>query len=285
MKKLTFLVVMACFIIYGLAAQQNNMVRINGGTFTMGSSVNEAGRESDETQREVTVSSFSIGKYPVTVGEFRRYAANNQTVAELLGGGFIIENGQLVQKADANWRNPYISQADNHPVVMISFFDAIFYCNWLSEQENLTPAYTVDAELNVTWNRNTNGYRLPTEAEWEYACRAGTTTAYNTGASVTASQANYIINISRTTTPVGNYPANAWGLHDMHGNVWEWCWDWYGAYATGAQTNPAGAVSGSLRVIRGGGWTSIGQRLRSARRDKDSPWNTYYFSGFRLVRP
>ena len=282
MKKLTILIIMVCFIVSGLAAQQNNMVRINGGTFTMGSPANETNRRNSETQRQVTVSSFSISKYPVTVGEFRRYAANNETVAELAGGDFVIENGRVVQKADANWRNPYISQADNHPVVMISWFDAIFYCNWLSQQENLTPAYTIDAELNVTWNRNANGYRLPTEAEWEYACRAGTTTTYNTGATITTSQANF--NNTRTT-PVGNYPANSWGLHDMHGNVYEWCWDWYGAYPAGAQNNPTGAVSGTNRVRRGGSWFSVSSNLRSAYRDSSYPILMNNYIGFRLVRP
>ncbi|MCL2764840.1 MAG: formylglycine-generating enzyme family protein [Treponema sp.] len=288
MKKISILIIMACFLVAGLAAQQSNMMRINGGTFTMGSPANEAGRDSGEIQRQVTVSSFSIGKYPVTVDEYRRFvnATNYRTVAELIGGGIIIENGRPVQKADANWKNPYISQTDHHPVVMISWLDAVLYCNWLSEQEGLIPAYTGDNNLNVTWNRNANGYRLPTEAEWEYACRAGTTTAYNTGATITTNQANFSPFGADKTTSIGDYPANAWGLHDMHGNVYEWCWDWYGAYPSGAQTNPIGAVSGSLRVARGGSWNEVSQGLRSANRFHYHPLIAgSYFVGFRVVRP
>ncbi|MCL2765935.1 MAG: formylglycine-generating enzyme family protein [Treponema sp.] len=295
MKKIIILFTMACFLVAGLAAQQNNMVRINGGTFTMGSPAGEVGHESDETQRQVTVSSFSISKYPVTVGEFRRFvnSANYRTQAER-DGGFVIIYYDVELKDDANWRNPRFTQGDNHPVVLVSWFDAIEYCNWLSRQEGLTPAYTVSG-MNVTWNRNANGYRFPTEAEWEYACRAGTTTPFNTGNNITTNQANYDGNYPynnnakgenrERTTPVGSFPANAWGLHDMHGNVWEWCWDWYGDYITGAQNNPTGAVSGSDRVIRGGSWSFYGRYLRSAQRYGYDPWYWYYDVGFRLVRP
>jgi len=296
MKKLSFLMVIACFIVFGLAAQQNNMVRINGGTFTMGSPVNEVAREYDELQRQVTVSSFSMGRNAVTVGEFRRFvnATNYRIDTEEYDGGLVVINEDFVLKADANWKNPYFTQGDNHPVVLVSWFDAIEYCNWLSRLEGLNPAYTINGN-NVTWNRNANGYRLPTEAEWEYACRAGTTTPFNTGNNITTNQANYNGNFPynnnakgeyrQRTTPVGSFPANAWGLHDMHGNVFEWCWDWYGFYATGAQTNPTGAVSGENRVLRGGSWYYDGQGLRSAYRLHVIPGSRYSNIGFRVVRP
>ena len=234
-------------------------VRIEGGTFTMGSPANEAGRGSDEIQRQVTISSFQMSRYPVTQREYQ----------EVMG------------------TNPSRFRGDNLPVENVSWFDAIEYCNRRSQREGLTPAYTISGSGNdrtVTWNRNANGYRLPTEAEWEYACRAGTTTAYNTGASITTSQANFNRTIDRTT-PVDRYPANRWGLYDMHGNVWEWCWDWYGAYASGAQTNPTGAVSGATRVIRGGSWVGNGQNLRSAYRGVTAPSDRFDDRGFRLLRP
>ena len=139
------------------------------------------------------------------------------------------------------------------------------------------------------------GCRLPTEAEWEYACRAGTTTPFSTGNNLTTSQANYNGNYPynnnlegeyrQQTTPVGSFAANAYGLFDMHGNVWEWCSDWYGGYSTSAQTNPKGASSGSDRVRRGGGWGSFAYYCRAAYRYYDTPDYNDYNLGFRLVSP
>ena len=222
-------------------------VRIPGGTFMMGSTANEPGRDNDEVQHQVTVSSFYMGRYEVTQKEY-------QEVMD---------------------RNPSHFKGDNLPVENVSWFDAVMYCNWRSQLEGLTPVYTISGSgdnRTVTWNRNANGradgYRLPTEAEWEYACRAGTTTAYNTGAAISDNTGWYSANSDRTTHPVGQKPANAWGLYDMHGNVSEWCWDRYGDYSTGApmETNPFGASSGSYRVLRGGSWFLIAQYLRSAYR-------------------
>jgi formylglycine-generating enzyme required for sulfatase activity len=129
-----------------------------------------------------------------------------------------------------------------------------------------------------------NGYRLPTEAEWEYACRAGTTTAYNTGDIINDNTGWYSTNSGSKTQQVGLKPANAWGLYDMHGNVWEWCWDWYKEDITEDNTDPTGAVIGFLRVQRGGSWYDFGWNLRSARRDCYTPSFRYYDIGFRLVR-
>ena len=287
MKKLMIFFVMVGFFIPFLTAQQNNMVRINGGTFTMGSPVNEAGRRSDEIQRQVTVSAFYMSRYEITQREYQ----------EIMG------------------ENPSDFRGDNLPVENVTWVKAVEYCNRRSHREGLTLAYRIDGN-NVTWNRDATGYRLPTEAEWEYACRAGTTTAYNTGNNITTEQANFngrrkwqevveTINefgiVTRTridrqegedrerTTPVGSFLPNDWGLYDMHGNVCEWCWDWYGDYTTGAQTNPTGAASGDGRVLRGGSWYILAQYLRSAFRYYNSGINypNYRIShfGFRVVRP
>jgi formylglycine-generating enzyme required for sulfatase activity len=158
------------------------------------------------------------------------------------------------------------------------------YCNRLSQREGLTSAYQLSG-TNVTCNWNANGYRLPTEAEWEYACRAGTTTAYNTGNTISTNTGWYGDNSNYTMHPVGQKPANAWGLYDMHGNVDEWCWDWYDSYSSGAQTNPRGPTSGSYRVGRGGCWAAGGQSLRSASRGTFNPSFKDGAMGFRLVRP
>ena len=273
-----------------------NMVYIKGGTFTMGSPANEPERINDEVQHQVTVSSFYMGKYPVTVGEFQRFvnATRYRTEAEKDRGGFVFTGSQWELKADANWRNPYFSQGDNNPVVLINWNDAVQYCNWLSGQEKLTPAYTINGN-NVTLNKNANGYRLPTEAEWEYACRAGTTTPFSTGNNITTSQANYNGNgpynnnakgeYRKKTTAVGSFTPNTWGLYDMHGNVNEWCWDWYENYSSKSQNDPIGADSGFFRVFRGGSWIKNANDLRSARRDVLMPDDRFSNIGFRIVRP
>jgi formylglycine-generating enzyme required for sulfatase activity len=240
------------------------MVRINGGTFQMGSPFNEVNRESDEVQHRVTVSSFYLGKYLVTQKEYIEFMETN----------------------------PSNFKGDNLPVEMVNWFEAVSYCNRLSQREGLTPAYTINGE-NVTWNQNANGYRLPTEAEWEYACRAGTTTPFSTGNNITTNQANYNGNYSynntketyrEKTTAVDSFSPNPLGLYDMHGNVWEWCWDWYGSYSSGSQTDPRGSSSGADRVIRGGGWSSTVRSVRSANRGNSTPTTQYRDLGFRLVR-
>ena len=239
-----------------------NMVWIPAGTFTMGSPSNEAGRNENEgPQRQVILSNgFWMGKNEVTQKEYR----------DIMG------------------TNPSNFKGDTLPVENVSWFDAIEYCNRRSQFDGLIPTYIISGTGNyrtVTWNRNANGYRLPTEAEWEYACRAGTTSAYNTGATINDNTGWYSANSGNRTNVVGLKLPNNWGLYDMHGNVMEWCWDWYGSYASGAHIDPTGATSGSYRVFRGGSWVSDGQYLRSAYRDYGNPYYRDNYIGFRLVRP
>jgi formylglycine-generating enzyme required for sulfatase activity len=243
------------------------MVRIEGGTFTMGSPSNEPERHDGEVQHQVTLSAFYMGKYQVTQAEYEAVMATN----------------------------PSNFKGSNLPVETVSWYDAVGFCNRLSQREGLTPAYTING-TNISCNWNANGYRLPTEAEWEYACRAGTITPFSTGNNITTDQANYYgfgpynnnaTGIYRqTTTAVGSFASNPWGLYDMHGNVYEWCWDWFEYnYSSEAQNNPRGPVSGVYRVIRGGGWGSSGRYLRSAYRIDGHPSGRNVSFGFRLVRP
>ncbi|MHC6204686.1 formylglycine-generating enzyme family protein [Breznakiellaceae bacterium SP9] len=233
-----------------------DMVSITGGSFMMGSPENEPGRYNDEVQHRVTITKpFYMSKTEVTQKDYQA----------LMGS------------------NPSYFKGDNLPVESVSWYDAAAFCNALSIHEGLTPAYTING-TSVTWNQSANGYRLPTEAEWEYACRAGTTTPYSSGSSVD-NAGWYYSNSGSKTHPVGTKQANAWGLYDMHGNVYEWCWDWYSAYSSGDQTDPSGAASGSYRVLRGGSWCNSAQILRSAYRDFNTPTGSNGISGFRLVRP
>jgi formylglycine-generating enzyme required for sulfatase activity len=252
------------------AAVSSNMVRIQGGTFTMGSPASEANRLSNEVQHQVTVTSFYIGKYQVTQKEWQ----------DLMGTTV----QQQRDKADPSWRMR--GEGDDYPMYYVNWYEAVEYCNARSRHEGLTPAYTV-VSGTVTLNRSANGYRLPTEAEWEYACRAGTTTPYSSGSSV--NNAGWYNNSGSTAHLVGTKQANPLGLYDMHGNVWEWCWDWFGPYSSGAQTDPMGVSSnvsaGAARVVRGGSWRDSGQILRSAFRGSYIPSGRDGDVGFRLLRP
>ena len=235
----------------------NGLVLINGGTFTMGSPSSEPGRRDDEgPQHQVTVSSFYMGIHEVTQREYQ----------------------EVMRRNSSSFRG------DSLPVEMLAWISAVEYCNARSRLEGLTPAYTVNG-MNVTWNRNANGYRLPTEAEWEYACRAGTTTAYNNGASINNDTGWYGGNSGRTTHSVGRKPANAWGLHDMHGNVSEWCWDMYEVYPSSAlPPNQTSESSGSYHVVRGGSWSDPAQSVRSASRSRGYGIDGSGATGFRVAR-
>jgi len=225
---------------------------------------------------------FYLGVDEVTVGQFRRFveATGYQTDAERDGGGYgwnadegVFDNG------DYTWRDPGFPQADDHPVLVVSWDDATGFCRWLGEKEDAN-------------------YRLPTEAEWEYACRAGTTTRYSHGddmegltevANVAASVAtpdepgDYAPPVS---APVGLRRANAFGLHDMQGNAWEWCADWYAKnyYANSPKDDPKGPATGGARVIRGGSFLSGPDETRSANRDWDPTNLRLHHMGFRVVR-
>ena len=262
-----------------------DMVKINGGTFMMGSPGGEPNRGTNETQHSVTVSGFYMSKYQVTQGLYE----------------------DIMGYLPSSMISSTYGKGDDYPVYYVTWYDAVEFCNKLSVVEGLDEVYAITgitrhddgyitaATVDVDWSKN--GYRLPTEAEWEYACRAGETTAFNWGTDkITSDQANFYASSSlyngspsgeyrATTTEVGSFSPNAWGLYDMHGNVWEWCWDWNSTYPSQPETDPTGPDSGSHRVMRGGGWFHDGQYLRSAYRYYDClPFDRFNHLGFRVAR-
>ena len=229
-----------------------DMVPISPGTFIMGSPPNEAGYRTDEgPQTIVTISKpFWMSKYEVTQGQYQ----------ELMGNSPLwLQNGGL-----------------NVPADYVSWKDAVEFCRQLTEREQAAGDIPDDLE-----------YRLPTEAQWEYACRAETTTRFSYGDDPRYQElgkyARYSSNSDGTSQLVGEKLANPWGLHDMYGNVYEWCTDWFGDYPGGGKVDPVGPDSGSSRVIRGSSWDNSQRSFRSAIRSSYEASNTDDSIGFRLV--
>ena len=214
---------------------------VPAGSFLQGSPLAEPERQDDEERRRITLTTgFYLGVHAVTLAQW-------QTVMDA---------------------NPSRFPGENRPVEGVSWDDCQEFCRKLARKDGL------GADLP-------SPYQLPTEAQWEYACRAGTQSAYFFGDRLSATQANFLANHTsggatsdrsvQETTPVGAYPANAWGLHDMHGNVFEWCQDWYALYPKREAIDPFSQPKGNVRVLRGGSWHSLARRCRSASRGWAAP--------------
>ena len=227
------------------------LVLIPKGTFMMGSPESEEGRKENETQHEVTIGKvYYLGVYEVTQAQYEKVMGKNPSYFQ----GAVVGN----ENADL-------------PVEMVSWDDAVEFCKKLSELPDEKKAGRV--------------YRLPTEAEWEYACRAGSKTAYSFDdeEGLLPEYGWFNRNSSRRTHTVGLLEPNAWGLYDMHGNVWEWCSDRHGEYPKGAVSDPTGPKEGSNRVYRGGCWGSEAAYCRSANRGRLDPSYRSSLGGFRLA--
>ena len=228
------------------------LLSIPKGTFTMGSPIEEEGADNDEEQHQVTISKdYYLGVTEVTQGQYEKVMGTNPSHFQK----------RVIRKSDSSM----------HPVEQVSWEGAVEFCKKLSELPEEKKAG--------------REYRLPTEAEWEYAYRAGGKTAYSFGESSKSlgDYAWFSGNSNDQTHPVGEKKANAWVLYDMHGNVWEWCSDWYGDYPKGAVRDPRGPQDGSIRVLRGGGWFSGAARCRSADRNRLSPAVGDFDIGFRVA--
>ena len=263
---------------------------IPAGSFTMGDALDG---DSDAPTHTVNVSAFYMAQNLVTKADWDRVRT------------WAISNGYSDLAAGAG-------KASNHPVQTISWWDGVKYCNARSQQEGLTPVYTVSGAVMKTGTTApvvkwaANGYRLPTEAEWEKAARGGLSgKRFPWGDTISQSQANYYAwsaysyDLSSAvnnyhpayatgaepyTSPVGSFAANGYGLYDMAGNVWQWCWDRYGTYDTGTPTDPRGVSSGSYRVFRGGSWRFNANLCRVADRHNNFPSFTGSEFGFRVAR-
>lgn len=240
------------------------MVLIPAGTFMMGSPSDELDRHSDEgPQHQVMLTQgFYVGKYEVTVGQ---YATFLEATGKESGVDWN-DNGCPLSRSDGRY-TLRDSWSWDQPMMELSWYGAAMYCNYLSEQEGLESVYNLDT-WEVDWSAN--GFRLPTEAEWEYACRAGTQTRFYWG--------NDPSNKARQDIP------NAFGLYDMSANVYEWCQDWYGEYSDSNQTDPIGPSSGLKRVLRGGFRDDSPRHCRSAHRYKNLPDTMHGYIGFRVLR-
>ncbi|HDQ45386.1 MAG TPA: hypothetical protein ENN17_07825, partial [bacterium] len=222
----------------GGSSAPRGMALIEGGTFQMGDTFGE-GHSDEKPVHSVTVRSFYLAQTEVTFDEYDAFCTATKRK----------------KPSDSGWGR------GRRPVIHVTWFDAVEFCNWKSRQEGLTPCYQRSGD-NVAWDRNANGYRLPTEAEWEYAAReGGRKVRFGNGKDIADpaeinfnGSAQYKKSFSvagvyrRKTMPVGSFSPNRLGLYDMSGNVWEWCWDWYGSYGGGAQSDPAGPSSGRCRV-------------------------------------
>ena len=248
-------------------ATNPDMVKIEGGTFLMGSKDNDKLAQIDEKkQHQVKVNSFELSKFEVSVWQWKKFVSATKS--------------KMPEKQSWGWK-------DNYPINGITWEEAVTYCNWLSATEKLQPVYSKNGP-NYVCNFYANGYRLPTEAEWEFAARGGKLAkATNYSGSDNANEiAWHKTNSNKSPHTIGTKSPNKLGVYDMSGNVWEWCWDWYSEnyYTNDKINNPRGPEMGEKRAVRGGSWDSELNCLRTANRVSTYPGKTHEFYGFRISR-
>ncbi|WP_367391644.1 formylglycine-generating enzyme family protein [Lewinella sp. LCG006] len=274
------------------------MITVPGGTFRMGDNFGDGGLN-EKPAHMVTISTFEIGKYELTFAEYDRFCSSTSRPLP----------------RDERWGR------DQMPVINVSWYDAVAYCNWRSEQEGYTKVYRVEIEkafdgsdekvFYADWQAN--GYRLPTEAEWEYAASWSNSSEKTTRRTIRASEryagtssehllddyanfcdANCSFRWKTTprddgyahTAPVGQFLPNELGVYDMSGNVWEWCWDYFDEdyYKDSPKEDPRGSNIGGYRIVRGGSWRNLQPEVRCAYRQEKSPGRGNFNTGFRLAR-
>ena len=236
---------------------------VDGGSFAMGSATGIEAHEKPEHQ--VELKSYYIAKTEVTFDDYDRYC----------------DSTKQAKPTDINWGR------GKRPVVIVSWLDAVAYCNWLSKQEKLQPCYVING-TDIKWLDTANGYRLPTEAEWEYAARGGNKshkTLY-AGAEKPDDVAWYNANSNQQTQPIAQKTTNELGLYDMNGNVWEWVWDIYDGdyYQRSPVADPRGPAAGTYRTMRGGAWYNNVSYITVSSRQYHNPDFRQNSVGFRIAR-
>lgn len=276
MKNAYFLIVLICLSVTAFSQSKpkpikpraapidlNRFALVEGGSFTMGSATGIEPHEKPE--HPVTVRDFYIAKYDVTYEDYDRYC----------------DSTKLTKPGDMDWGR------GRRPVIAVAWLDAVAYCNWLSKQEKLKPCYVINGN-DVKWIDTANGYRLPTEAEWEFAARGGNKskkTLY-AGAEKPDDVAWYAMNSQQRTQPVGKKGPNELALYDMNGNVWQWVWDVYDGnyYQKSPADNPAGPAMGDYRTMRGGAWYNNQNYVTVSSRQYHTPDFRQNSVGFRIAR-
>lgn len=274
MKKVSLLLLLACIVV-AVSAQSktkktpapdaSKFALVEGGTYTMGTAKGKEPVEGPE--HKVTVKDFYIAKYELTFDDWDRYC----------------DSTKRKPTDDMKWGR------GKRPAMIVSWMDAVAYCNWLSKQDKLHPAYVIDeANKTAKWLDTANGYRLPTEAEWEYAARGGAKgkETKHAGSDNLDEVAWYNDNSGQKTQPVGQKKPNELGLYDMNGNVWEWVWDRYDGnyYQHSPENNPTGPEEGPYRVTRGGAWYNKPEYVAITTRQNNTPDFRQNSVGFRIAR-
>ena len=271
MKKITFyptlLILLITLFAFKNTLIETDLIQVKGGTFKMGSKNSDTSAELDEQkEHSVILNTFEISKFEVTVWEWKQFIKANKM--------------KMPIKPSWGWQ-------DNYPINGITWNEAIAYCNWLSTKEKLQPCYSKKGP-NFVCNFKANGYRLPTEAEWEFAAKGGTNSKgfRYSGSDKLEDVAWYKANSNGQPHTVGTKLPNELGIYDMSGNVWEWCWDWYNKdfYKLEKGDNPKGPEMGERRTVRGGSWDSKSNYVRPANRISTIPSKTHEFYGFRIAR-
>ena len=315
MKRMLLVILLISAGIVRTAVAQDNMILIGGGSYKMGDFTG-VGYEDARPLHDVVLAPFYIGKYQLTVGEFAEFVKETGYVTdcEKKKGGkvFLIEDGiqKFYTDSLASWKFVGYVPNDRQPATFVSWVDAINYCNWKSEKESLKCCYIIDGN-SVSWDKSAKGYRLLTEAEWEFAARSGGKNYKFVWGNDSLPMINgrNAANIKDETykeamppdaklkpiwegyndgylytAPVGSFAPNELGLYDMCGNVYEWCWDWYGPYSEEPVNNPDGPVTGEKRVCRDVGYACPIHQVGTTHRGASKPANYLDNVGFRIGR-
>ena len=288
------------------------MRKVDGGSFPMGATEKEKNLLYNSLPRHtVTLSGYYISTTEVSLGNFKLFIDETgyKTVAEIIDSSYIKDDHDFSFTKGITWRNNewgYLRDSlfNDFPVFHVSWYDAVEYCNWLSRREGLSPVYTIDRttidtnnkseydrlKWKVDWNDNlpNHGYRLPTEAEWEFAARGGNLSKgyFYSGSDeiseVAVSKKGHLV--YKGSYPIADNTPNELGIYNMSFNVMEWCWDWFADYTPEPKTNPKGASSAVWRVKRGGAWYGLGFEGNPAFRNGYSADTTFFCQGFRIAR-